>query len=499
MNTARRPAVAALTAAGLLWGTTVPLSKLALEWLPPGWLTLVRFTVAAAILLVAARSGLRAAFRPAVLIAGAIGYGGTVLLQNAGITQTSVSHAALLIGTTPVLVAVIAAVWHRSIASPVAWTGFAVSLAGVGLVAGGGGGGASLGGDGLVLGSLVLSAGFTVAQVRLLRGQDPVAVTAVQFLGAAIAVAPAVALSGGLPAAPGSTGALLATMGLATVGTVLPFTLFAFGQSRMPAEVAGAFLNIEPLVGAVLGVVAFGDPVGLAQLLGGAAILGGIGLSSVPLPPLGCRRPRPATVVARDAEPESVPALAAASLDRPVEDTELYDWLRLDGTSADAAAMGEPAATDRPAGAGTLAVTGTPGTTDRAAEARAEDADHRSTWRRRPPDPGAQHPVAARLSAIRRPAGWRRPRRPHLPGSRIRARGPLRPGGPRRPDGSLRAGRPAPGVPAPAAKTLRAGSGSPARCAARRPPRAAVTMPGRQIPAELGDQPVGVAVTGPVG
>ena len=40
MNTNRRRAVAALTAAGLLWGTTVPLSKLALQWLPPGWLAL---------------------------------------------------------------------------------------------------------------------------------------------------------------------------------------------------------------------------------------------------------------------------------------------------------------------------------------------------------------------------------------------------------------------------------------------------------------------------
>src|SRR4029077_4333643 len=160
MNTNRRHAVAALIAAGLLWGTTVPLSKLALEWLPPGWVTLVRFIVAGPLLLAAAGAGVRAAFRPAVLVSGAIGYGGTVLLQNAGITLTSVSHAALLIRTTPVLVADIAAGWPRSIAKPVAWAGFAVSLAGVGLIAGGGGGGASLGGDGLVLASLVLSAGF---------------------------------------------------------------------------------------------------------------------------------------------------------------------------------------------------------------------------------------------------------------------------------------------------------------------------------------------------
>src|SRR5271166_278253 len=178
MNTNRRPAAAALAGAGLLWGTTVPLSKLALEWLPPGWLTFVRFGLAAVVLLLAIpRARLRTAFRPAVLASGAFGYGGSVILQNAGISRTSVTHAALLIGAVPVLVAVIAALWQRSVARPVAWAGFGVSLAGVALVAGGHGGGASLRGDGLVLASLLLSATFTVGQVRVLRGRDPIAVT----------------------------------------------------------------------------------------------------------------------------------------------------------------------------------------------------------------------------------------------------------------------------------------------------------------------------------
>ena len=190
MNTNRRNAVAALIAAGLLWGTTVPLSKLALEWLSPGWLTAMRFGLAAAVLLAVAaktRPGLRAAFTPKVLASGALGYGGSVIVQNAGISRTSVTHAALLIGAVPVLVAIIAAVWHRTVARPVAWVGFVVSLGGVGLVtAGSGGGGATMAGDGLVLASLVLSATVTVAQGRLLTGRDPVAVTAVQFLGAAV-------------------------------------------------------------------------------------------------------------------------------------------------------------------------------------------------------------------------------------------------------------------------------------------------------------------------
>ena len=293
MNTNRRHAVAALIAAGLLWGTTVPLSKLALEWLLPGWLTVARFGLAAAVLLAAVRltsgrrgqrAALRDAFTPAVLVSGALGYGGSVIVQNAGIIRTSVTHAALLIGAVPVLVAVIAAVWHRTVARPVAWFGFAVSLGGVGLItAGGGGGGATLAGDGLVLASLLLSATVTVAQGRLLTGRDPVAVIAVLFLGATLGALPIAVLTEGAPKVPGSPGPVLAVVALAAAGTLLPFTLFAFGQSRVSAEVAGAFLNLEPLVGAMAGAMVFGDPVGLAQVAGGAAILAGIGLSSLPL------------------------------------------------------------------------------------------------------------------------------------------------------------------------------------------------------------------------
>ena len=292
MNTDRRRAVAALAAAGLAWGTTVPLSKLALGWLAPGWLTVVRFGIAAAVLLPAAsRRGLRAAWTPRVLAAGALGYGGSVVLQNAGITRTSVTHAALLIGAAPVRVAIIAAVWHRTVARPVAWAGFAVSLAGAGLITGGRGGGATTGGDALVLASLVLSASVTVAQGRLLRNRDPMAVTAVQFLGAALSVLPFAVATEGLPAAPTGPGAVLAVAGLAAGGTLLPFTLFAYGQSRVSAEVAGAFLNLEPLVGAAAGTVFFANPAGLAQVIGGAAIIAGIALGSLPL--LGGDRRRP--------------------------------------------------------------------------------------------------------------------------------------------------------------------------------------------------------------
>jgi O-acetylserine/cysteine efflux transporter len=286
MNVNRTRAVAALTAAGLAWGSSVPLSKVALDWLAPGWLTVIRFALAAAVLLaVVPRPKLRAAFTPAVLVSGAVGYGGCILAQNAGLARTSVTDAALLIGASPVVVAVITAAWHRTVARPVAWAGFVLSLVGVVLVAGGGGAGArGVGmGDILVLVSVLLSAGMTVAQGGLLENRDPVAVTAVQFLGAAFVALPFAAATEGVPAAPPGAGPVVAVAVLTAAGTLLPFTLFAYGQRRVPPQIAGAFLNLEPLVGALAGIIVFGDPAGLPQLMGGTAILAGIGMGSMPM------------------------------------------------------------------------------------------------------------------------------------------------------------------------------------------------------------------------
>jgi O-acetylserine/cysteine efflux transporter len=281
MTDSRRLVFPALITAGILWGTTVPLSKLALGWLPPAWLAFGRFALAAGILMIISRGRLRGAASPAILISGGLGFGLSVVLQNFGVERTSVSHAALLIGATPVLVAILAAAFRQGVARPAAWLGFGLSLAGVAVIASGRGGGASFGGDGLVLLSQLGSAGFTVSQPRLLRGRDPLAVTAVQLCAAAVVTLPLALVSGGLHASHASPAALLATAGLIVAGTVAPTTLFAFGQSHVSADVAGAFLNLEPLVGAITGVVLFGNPVGLLQLIGGAAILAGIGLSSL--------------------------------------------------------------------------------------------------------------------------------------------------------------------------------------------------------------------------
>jgi len=286
MRNTRTFALLALTTAGVLWGTTVPMTKVALGWLGPGWLAVVRFAIAALLLAIPARRQLRAALTPAILGWGAAGFGVVLVVQNAGVARTSVSHGSLLNASIPILVAIIAAVSGKSRIGALSWTGFALATAGVIVVASGDGGSATLTGDGLVLASVGLCAAFVAAQPRLLAGRDPMAVTAVQFAaGGLIALPFAIGFDTPL-AAPTSLGPVLAVAGLIVGGTLLPFTLLAYGQARVAPEVAGAFLNLEPLVGALAGFALFGDPAGIVQVLGALAVLGGIGLTAAPLLPI---------------------------------------------------------------------------------------------------------------------------------------------------------------------------------------------------------------------
>lgn len=280
----QRRALIALTIAGLTWGLTVPMTKVFLGWMDPAWTTVARFGLAAPVLAWLARAHLRAAATPLIAAWGAVGFGAVIVLQNIGIARTSVTHAAVILGAVPVLVALAAAALGQASAGPRAWAGFAAALTGIALVAGTGGD-ASLSGDVLMLASAVLSAAMIVAQTTLLPGRDPVAVTAVQMGAAAVAVLPLALLAGSLPTGSPSGLQALAGIGLVTVGSLVPFTLYAYGQARTSAEVAGAFVNLEPLVGVVLGAAAFGDSFGTLGIAGAVAIVSGIALSAVPAQP----------------------------------------------------------------------------------------------------------------------------------------------------------------------------------------------------------------------
>ena len=284
----RRYALIALIASGVLWGGSVPLSKVALGWLDPAWLTFARFMIAALVLGLVARRQLRAALSWRVAVGGALGFGACVILQNTGIARTSVSHASVLMGVAPVLVALTSLAAGQGRATRREWLSFGLSLLGIALIAGGGGGGASLEGDVLVLVSVLLSAGLIAAQPRLLEGRDPAALTAIQFAAAAGFALPLALSSGHLPSAPVTAGPVVAFATLALAGTVLPFWLFAFGQAKVRPQLAGAFVNLEPVVGAGIGWVLFANPIGPGSILGVTAVLTAIVLAAtvrtVPVP-----------------------------------------------------------------------------------------------------------------------------------------------------------------------------------------------------------------------
>jgi O-acetylserine/cysteine efflux transporter len=295
MKSQHRTAIISLATAATLWGLNVPLTKLSLPWLGPGWVTVARFAVAAPVLALVGRRGLREALTLPVLASGAIGFGAVIVLQNIGIEHTSVSHAAVVIGAIPVLVALTAAGLGQTTTRPLTWAGYAVALCGIASVAGSGGGGASTHGDLVVLASAGLSAGFIVFQPRLLAGRDAAAVTGVQFAGGALVALPVSILTEGMPhGAAGATPAF-ALAALALAGTPLPFWLFARGQARVSAELAGAFLNLEPVVGAAAGWLALGEPATVEQIMGALAVLVGIAMSTAPASSETVREP----VVAR--------------------------------------------------------------------------------------------------------------------------------------------------------------------------------------------------------
>lgn len=52
------------------------------------------------------------------------------------------------------------------------------------------------------------------------------------------------------------------------------YALWNWGLGRVPASRGGVFLNLEPLVGALLGVLVLGDAWGLGTVVGGALIVG---------------------------------------------------------------------------------------------------------------------------------------------------------------------------------------------------------------------------------
>ena len=269
-----RLAFLALAAAGVFWGMGFPLGKLALRETDAAHVVLLRFAVAALVALPFALRGreTRALFRsPVVLLAGAL-YGVAFLVQFEGLARVSVTLAALLVGVMPALIALSARFLGERV-SGASWIGVAAATLGAVLIAGKPGGAGTPLGVALSLAALVIFLAWLFVLRKAPATAAPMAIPAVTVVVAAATILPIALVMHGAPKLDLSVGAWAGIVGQGLFSTLLATAAWQFGSARVGSASAGVFINIEPLMGAAIGVLLFGDHLTLALGVGGLLIL----------------------------------------------------------------------------------------------------------------------------------------------------------------------------------------------------------------------------------
>jgi len=272
---------AACAAASSLWGCGFFFGKIALAEMNFAHMVLYRFLFAMVVLL-----PLLATHLPKLngrewgwlLVASFLGVPLQFLIQFYALSITTVSHAALMVGTMPVILAVGAAVFAHERMDRVGWMALAGSTCGAALIALGGGhakGGATLKGDLLVVVSLMIALFWILLNKRLMESNSHVVVTAYGLLLGTLMLMVWVPLRYGMPPVAGiSLKAWLALAGSGILCTASTTLLWNWGMTQVPASQAGVLLNMEPLIGSLLGVLVLGERLGPSAWAGGSLILG---------------------------------------------------------------------------------------------------------------------------------------------------------------------------------------------------------------------------------
>ena len=216
-----------------------------------------------------------------ILIAALVGVPIQFLVQFAGLARTTVSHASLMVGLLPVLLAAGSALFAHERVNAKRWIALVASTIGAGLIAfgastGEGGAQASLAGDLLVAVSLIAAVGWILLSQRLMRSGHYSSVTAsayVMIAGTPMLALWVLATEGPIPVRLSAlTWMSVAAMGL--LATTVTTYLWNWGLAQVPASQAGVFVNLEPVVGAILGVLVLHDVLGPYGLVGGILVIG---------------------------------------------------------------------------------------------------------------------------------------------------------------------------------------------------------------------------------
>jgi drug/metabolite transporter (DMT)-like permease len=262
--------------AGCFWGTGFYFGKIVLASMNSDHMVFYRFIFACIGLLPFAlrhRPRLNAREWRLLLIASFLGIPVQYFVQFHGLSLTTVSHAALMVGSMPVLLGAAATLFAGERLDRIGWIALVSSTIGVGLIvlAGhhtSGGKGPSLIGDLLVLVSLLVSLFWILMNKRLMERHSPAVYTG------SVMIAAWVFLHDGPPPVHGvPLAAWLASAASGLLCTASATLLWNWGIHRVPASRAAVFLNIEPMLGSFLGVELLGDQLGPTAWVGGVLIL----------------------------------------------------------------------------------------------------------------------------------------------------------------------------------------------------------------------------------
>ena len=272
---------AACAVASCFWGCGFFFGKIALAEMSFAHMVLYRFLFAMPALLpllVMHRPGLNGREWGWLALASFLGVPVQFLIQFYALSITTVSHAALMVGTMPVILAVGAAVWAHERMDRVGWMALAGSTCGAALIALGGGeqgkGGATLAGDLLVVVSLLIALFWILINKKLVESHSPVVVTTYGLGIGTLMLLVWVPLRYGMPPVAGvSLKAWLALAGSGVLCTAATTMLWNWGMTQVPASQAGVLLNMEPLIGSLLGVFVLGESLGPSAWVGGGLIL----------------------------------------------------------------------------------------------------------------------------------------------------------------------------------------------------------------------------------
>lgn len=277
--------LAAAIAAILLWSTSFVATRLAYDSFAPLTLGALRFVIASALLAAAVFAG-RMFVVPArrdlgwMALSGLLGITLYFAMENIGVSLTSASNAALIVGSYPAITILLERIIYGVRVSRLRALGVGMAMFGVYLVAGGDGGEGRdrlLGNIILVLTGIVWA--FYNFVTRKVVGKYPgFVVSFYQTLAGTVAFIPLALLERESWRTPTASSVLLLFY-LGVLCSVAAFMLYNHGLRRLSPGAAVSLANLIPVLGVLLSVIVLDETIRPAQMAGGAIVIAGVFLS----------------------------------------------------------------------------------------------------------------------------------------------------------------------------------------------------------------------------